>query len=410
MIVSNINYTLKHRICTGCGICEGACSSGAIITIVDEGCFRPKIDNEKCTNCGRCVKSCPGVGIDLNDLSSKLFASKETKETKDIGRYISCFSGYSKDSDIRLHSASGGVLSQFLIWLIESNKIDGAVVTRFDKNSPLKVNAFIATNRNEVLSAKSSKYAPVSHHNTVRLIKESKGSRFVVVGLPCHIQAIRKLERIDKNLREKIVGHFSLFCSGSQSFGYTEYILSKCNIKLENVDYLAYREGNPSGMVVKGSNINFFKKYQDYNKPLNAIFYPRRCNLCVDFQGELADIAFGDIMQKEGEDLGNGKNAIIVRSAKWLSLFNQVVEDGCISAEEISIDRLNYKRPMVKIKKNQNASFVALLRMLGKKVPEYDSTQVAHVGLKIGIKYFLRRTKQYIGAHKKLWFMLPSIK
>lgn len=407
---NNISITLKSDLCTGCGICEGACLSNAITITVEKGVFRPTIDVDKCKNCGRCFKSCPGIGIDLEVVSSNLFATGETKKNKEIGRYISCFSGYSNDNSIRLNSASGGVLSQFLIWLLENDIIDGAVVSKFDKKSPLKVSTFIATNREDVLSAKSSKYSPVSHNKTAQLIKESNGNRFVVVGLPCHIHGFRKLEIMDKSLREKIVGHFSLFCSGSQTFNYTEYILNKSNIRIEEIDYLAYREGSPSGMVAKGENINFFKKYQDYNKPLKSTFYPRRCNLCVDFQGELADIALGDLMQKEGDDFGTGINAIIIRSTKWLMMFNRAVEDGTISANEITEDRLNYKRPMVKVKKNQNASFVELLRKLGKVVPDYGFRYDGHISVKTGIKYFSRRIKQLIGTNKKLWFMLPSIK
>jgi dissimilatory sulfite reductase (desulfoviridin) alpha/beta subunit len=41
--------------CILCGVCEKACRSGAI-TIADD---EIKLDETKCNNCGRCVKSCP---------------------------------------------------------------------------------------------------------------------------------------------------------------------------------------------------------------------------------------------------------------------------------------------------------------------------------------------------------------
>lgn len=41
--------------------------------------------------------------------------------------------GYSEDFNIRNDSSSGGLVSRFLIWLLENHIIDGAVVTRFDK-------------------------------------------------------------------------------------------------------------------------------------------------------------------------------------------------------------------------------------------------------------------------------------
>ena len=170
--IPNINYTVAHDICTGCGICEGACPSHAVIIQVRKGNFRPVVDNALCRNskgCHRCYDSCPGVGVNLNDLAQKVFMTEDSKCDKYVGSYLKCFSGHSNDYDVRYHCASGGMVSQFLIWLLEQDKIDGAVVTAFDKNAPLMVRSYIATTREEILAAKSSKYAPVSLNNAVLL-------------------------------------------------------------------------------------------------------------------------------------------------------------------------------------------------------------------------------------------------
>lgn len=41
----NINYTLKHDLCTGCGICEGVCPNEAITTIIKNGRFLPSLSS-----------------------------------------------------------------------------------------------------------------------------------------------------------------------------------------------------------------------------------------------------------------------------------------------------------------------------------------------------------------------------
>ena len=115
MKTPNITYTVHHDLCTGCGICEGMCPSNAISFIVTEGTFRPVVNNSLCKNengCHRCFDSCPGVGIDLK---SELFKNAEHKDDKYVGPYLESYVGYSLDTEIRYHSASGGMITQFLV-------------------------------------------------------------------------------------------------------------------------------------------------------------------------------------------------------------------------------------------------------------------------------------------------------
>ena len=194
---SNINFTLNHDICIGCGICVGVCPSSAITMIVRDGRFLPSINNNLCKNdkgCHRCYDICPGLGVDLVKTARDKFIDHNIIEDKLVGRYLKCFSGYSNDSIIREKCSTAGVTTQFLIWLLATGKIDGAIITKFDKDAPLKVKTILATTKEEVLSAKGSKYAPVSFHDVVKLIKEDGGKKYVIVGLPCHIHGFRKFD------------------------------------------------------------------------------------------------------------------------------------------------------------------------------------------------------------------------
>ena len=142
LMVDNISYTLRHDLCTGCGICEGACPSKAIVTIVKNGRFLPQIDDSLCKNhkgCHRCFDVCPGVGVNLVQIANNYFTDSDMKVDKMVGRYLQCYTGYSNNKNIRYHAASGGMVSQFLIWLLENKYIDGALVTRFDKDNPLLI-------------------------------------------------------------------------------------------------------------------------------------------------------------------------------------------------------------------------------------------------------------------------------
>lgn len=408
----NINYTISNNLCTGCGVCGGACPSHAISTIVKQGRFLPQIDESKCRNdrgCYRCMEACPGVGIDLVRIAKEQFTDIDVKENKIIGKYLKCFIGHSNNEDTRYHCASGGMVSQFLIFLLEKKYIDGAVVTAFDPSNELLVNSYIATTADEILKAKSSKYSPVSLHKSVADIKAAPGSKYVVVGLPCHIHGFRKLMKIDKKLSSKITGLFSLFCSGSQTFNYTKYVLSQCGGNVDDLEYLAYRDGAPTGMVAKGKGFDFFKKYEAYNMPLKSTFYPRRCLLCVDMFGELADISFGDI-HTDAKEAGTGINALIVRDRKWYDLLMKAYREDALHLSEITVERILQNRSMAYAKKGRNASFVEMLRILHKPFPVYDSKYDSKVSATTTLRYFIMCTKQFIGMHESLWGLLPKIK
>ena len=50
----------KKASCTGCAACLSACRHQAILMKADDkGFLYPKIDREKCVNCGQCKKACP---------------------------------------------------------------------------------------------------------------------------------------------------------------------------------------------------------------------------------------------------------------------------------------------------------------------------------------------------------------
>ena len=430
MTPTNITYTLRHDLCTGCGVCEGACPAEAISTSIRKGRFLPMVDEAKCLGdkCGRCLKACPGVGVDLKRIAEETYRDEGVKEDRLVGRYLQCFSGHSNDHDVRFHCASGGMVSQFLIFLLEQGVIDGAVVTGFAEDH-LTPQAFIARTREEVLSAKSSKYCPVSLHHAAQDIKAAEGSRFVVVGLPCHIQGFRKLEAIDKRLAKKVVGHFGIYCSSGRTFYLTEHVLKERHIDPRRLTYFAYRDEGCLGYLVarqrderaiKITHRNFespscldavYKTgFQNYYHPLRSFFIPRRCLLCTDHYAELADVSFGDIHVEPYIADKVGVNSLVVRSEQWKKLLEEARKADAVSLEEISVEVVNSSQAMAYKKKGRNARFVALNKRLGRVVPAYDKDIPAKAGLRDVLNYAQNRFQQFVGRHKSLWWVITLLK
>ena len=56
---NNVN-NVSPSICTGCSSCQNICPVDAIIMSPDsEGFIMPVIDENKCIDCGKCLRQCP---------------------------------------------------------------------------------------------------------------------------------------------------------------------------------------------------------------------------------------------------------------------------------------------------------------------------------------------------------------
>lgn len=60
MKIKNIESIVKNKNCTGCGVCQLMCQTGAISFEEDcEGFKSPRIAASKCIGCGVCLRKCP---------------------------------------------------------------------------------------------------------------------------------------------------------------------------------------------------------------------------------------------------------------------------------------------------------------------------------------------------------------
>lgn len=298
MIGETIAQVVEDGLCTGCGTCVALCPDEAIELVINEkkGIYVPELNREKCNNCGICYGICPGHEVDFKQLNLEIFG--KNPENILIGNYLNCYIGHSTNYNIRYNSASGGLVTQLLIFLLEEGIIDGALVTRMKKDKPLEPEPFIARTKEEVIEASKSKYCPVPTNIALKEILEAEeGMKFAVVGLPCHIHGIRKAEKANEKLKEKIVLHIGIFCGHSPSFLATEFLLQQMNINMGDISKLNYRgDGWPGSMYMElkdGNKMNI-KYGEAWSEGFGLYFIPDRCTLCYDGVCELSDISFGD--------------------------------------------------------------------------------------------------------------------
>lgn len=424
--INNINYTISNSLCTGCGVCEDVCPTSSIVIKEIDGEHRPVLNRETCLSpkCGRCLKVCPGIGIDINRLGKEYFGENtHAKIDKYIGHYVALYTGYSMDKEIRYHSASGGVVSQFLIYLLDKKVIDGAVVTSFSKEDRMKPMSYIARTSEDVLNAHSSKYCPVALNKVGNEISHSEG-KYVIVGLPCHIQGFRKRAEIDKRFREKVIGYFAIYCSSNRTFRAQDFLLKNYRIDRNKVSYFAYRDNGCLGeMVVEQESGGEFPSfaatknssecresksiisipYIRYYGALRSFFKPRRCLTCIDHYGELADVCFGDIHIRPYSEDNVGISSWIVRNPFYDTLFRQAMEEGYIKMDTVDAHTLNESQKAMLYPKQRRAHAIMNMdRWLGKKIVKYDrNLEKPH--WKDYMAETICHCQRFVGRHGSLW-------
>ena len=223
-----IAKVVNFGLCTGCGTCAAICAQEAISLVVDEkkGVYIPLIKDEKCNQCGVCLKVCPGLEIDFKALNQIIFRQEPADFY--LGNVVNCYSGYASNDEIRYFAASGGIVTSLLAFALKEKIIEGALITKTNDKEPLRSYSFLARTKEEVFTARTSRYCPVPVNLSLNELLTRDGV-YAVVGLPCHIAVIRKVGLANKKLKEKIRLHFCLICNHTPTFQATQYLLKRVN-------------------------------------------------------------------------------------------------------------------------------------------------------------------------------------
>jgi len=373
----NISFVAKEDLCAGCGICMNICPSQCISININKnkGIFYPKLDEQKCNLCGFCLKVCPGINSDFSQDIPEHWLSLPSHPY--VGHYSSIYLGFSKNQEIQFNGASGGMVTAFLLYLLENNFIDGAVVTRMCESDPLKAEPFIAKTRQELIEAQKSKYCPVSLGNILKELENYHG-RYALVGLPCHISGIRKLLKYKKALLNKISFLIGLFCSRTPSFNATLHLLMKKGISLNEVLSLQYRGyGHPGFMTVQLKNGEIIKiphlDYDYWGYMFYKFFIPPRCYLCPDKLAFQADISMGDNWSHLLKQ-PKGSSTIVVREPLCGSILQKMKKDNLITLEEIDLNVLITSQDLDN--KCNIPPRVKLWRFTGGLAPDYGKLEL----------------------------------
>lgn len=342
-MAETVQNVYKDGLCCGCGCCAGVCPQACIELEIDtrKGTYYPAIFIKDCISCGLCRSVCPGIDAESNsNIPGKWKTDNDHHPW--LGYYRAIYLGYSQNPSIRQEGASGGIATSFLIHLLESGLVDGVVTTIMNSLNPLIAEPVISRTPEKILASQKSKYCPVPVGKILQKIN-LEDSRYALIGVPCVIQGIRKAQRLNKRLADRIPFLIGLFCSRTPSFHATNYILERNKILPGKIRRIEYRHGrNHIGSMrisLKNGKLKYVPHLDfDYWGYMFAKFFiPNRCFLCEDKCAAGADISFGDnwtpFLRHD-----EGSSSIIVRSESSLEILSELNKTGKIFISPAEIE------------------------------------------------------------------------
>jgi len=321
----------RLNFCGKCGGCVAFCSADNLGALgVGPDGMPMFADEEKCLKCGICYMICPNI----HDLDEEL--KKKTKWEPPIGPIKDLISAQTTNPTVGEKCTDGGVVTSLLLFLRDNHMIDGALVSRSD--GPFHRGPMLATSGEEIISASGSHYDESfsvaelgSRYSTyssamqeLKSLRRGLIDRVAMVGTPCQIHTVRKMQVLGIIPSDVIKYYFGLFCMENFSFddvqmkhlekryGFDLAHVTKVNVK---EDFFIYLE---DGRVI---HIPF--------EEIDSIARPA-CLVCPDFSAEYSDISFGGLGSPEGY------TTVLIRSEKGKMVYRGALTAGYIKERKYS--------------------------------------------------------------------------
>ena len=340
-------------ICGECGGCVSFCSAHEIKAIEMSESGPPRYYNkDNCLKCGICYLVCPQTHVLDKELNEKY----DYKES--IGNWLKITSNQANSKEILENATDGGAVTAILSYLLNHNLINGAIVSK--KEGPFNRVPFFATTKEELIEAAGSHFdlsqgvVGLENYNTfiptitkLKKVVSSDMMNIAVVGTPCQIMSIRKMQELSILPAHIIKYTLGLFCNLNFSFSIEgrKELEEKFNFSFSEVEKMNIKEDL---ILILQNQKSIHIDFNDLGGITRAA-----CYACRDFSNVYADISFGGLGSKDGltttvirTKIGNKiyTNALKEGYIKEPNEFNTSVKKSEMLAKVIGFGKRKYER------------------------------------------------------------------
>jgi coenzyme F420 hydrogenase subunit beta len=314
-------------LCTGCAACVIACPHDVLGYDAEGGVYRPfHLEDElgpgDCTHglrgCTSCTRACARFRNWEVEADSFLFGrQREPEEQPGMAKTVLL----ARATDPGLVSAGqdGGVVSAILIWCLEHDRIDAALVSTLEGDGTTwKAVPLMARTRAEVLAGAGSRYTYSANTLAYAEAVAAGAERLALVGMGCQASApvVMKARRAGK-VGRRLGLSIGLMCSKTfddsifEEFFEARYGLRRADIakiNIKGVFQVWMRDGT----------------YREVPLKEGHAWTREGCKLCPDFAAEHADISCGGIGELADWTL------TVVRSEAGQEVLDEMVAAGAL--------------------------------------------------------------------------------
>jgi coenzyme F420 hydrogenase subunit beta len=243
--------------------------------------------------CGECYFQCPRSFFRCPGIVDGVCTSREGP----MGQVADAAVLRSTSTVLRSAAQAGGAVSGLLAYALDHHEIDGALVAQ-DGPNPWEGIPTVITEASQITQSAGTKYAVCPVLSNLRKAATGHGlQRMCVVGLPCQMEALRKLDDYPLGLRmppDAIRLRIGLFCSSNFRYNAMHKMVEEVGgVRPGDIDRIDIGEGAFNIRSITGETASI---------PLSVVhgYEQESCRVCPDFTAEYADISVGAIGAPEG--------------------------------------------------------------------------------------------------------------
>ena len=232
--MNNISYKVPLHSCCGCGACINICEHNAICYGKDKyGFIVPVLANDKCVECGLCVKVCPSLNSNKREP-------------------ITSYAAIAKDETLLMKSSSGAVFGTIALNVLNA----GGVVYGCTMTDDYIVKHIRVDEIKDLYRILRSKYVQSDLGQIFKEIKRDIKDGLMVLfsGTPCQVSAVRRYIGDKPNLYT-----IDVVCHGVPSQDFFDSFISYLESNSKYFEGLIFRAKR---MVQNGMNWYLGIKYK----------------------------------------------------------------------------------------------------------------------------------------------------